>query len=63
MVSKQKCNDLEKNGNVRVFSKDKFLRTALGRERFIESAEMMLRRQKHVLSQSTTPLRVRPIPS
>ena len=40
---------------VRVFGKDKVLRRVLRRERFIEGAQKVLRRQKHVLSQSTTP--------
>ena len=40
---------------VRVFSKDKVLRRVLRRERVIEGASKVLRRQKHVFSQSTTP--------
>ena len=32
------------------------LRTVLRRERFIEGASKELRRQKHVLSESTTPI-------
>ena len=36
-------------------SKDKVLRRVLSRERFIEGAWKVLRRQKHVLLQSTTP--------
>ena len=37
------------------FSKDRVLRRVLRRECFIEGAWKVLRRQKHVLSQSTTP--------
>ena len=40
---------------VRVFSKGKVLRRVLRRECFIEGAQKVLRRQKHVPSQSTTP--------
>ena len=36
-------------------NKDKVLRRVLRRERFIEGAEKVLGRQKHVRSQSTTP--------
>ena len=39
----------------RVFSKDKVLRRVLRREGFTEGAWKVLRRQKHILSQSTTP--------
>ena len=42
-------------GACKVFSKDKVLRRVLRRERFIEDAWKVLKREKHVLSQSTTP--------
>ena len=45
---------------VRVFSKDKVLRRILRKERFVEGAWKVLRRQKNVLSQSTTPFACTP---
>ena len=39
---------------VRVLSKDKVLRRVLRRELFVEDADKVLRRKKHVLSQSMT---------
>ena len=41
---------------VRVFKMDKVPRNVFRRERFIEGVYKLLRRQKHVLSQITTPL-------
>ena len=40
---------------VRVSIGTEVLRRVLRRERFIEDAQKVLRRQKHVLSQSATP--------